>query len=331
MGRSSRSLQHVDEDGCGYSGRRKNLTAFFNCTESSAPNNWRHNNAHATCNHWCSKVHGKAELLLRPQVRCWSASSSTLESCKCAGQRLAIFLQGESFRVGSIHSRRTDGNLDEQVDAFASVKRHVVLPALRSGWCSVSIFASIIAKNQTVAEAGLCGRDAQIADGVAALRVQQALRFPHDQMDSLRERLAWFIDAASCFPPWDSVLILRPDLIFRRPITFAPAGGDLMVPFRNSDGRLPNWRSSTSLLNPRVADTMLLVPRNRFNEVACLVATIPRKFRTGLLHYMCDYVGGVRYFWTASRHDSNSALEWNPLYRIAGRPEALPNVTQVTP
>ena len=214
--------------------------------------------------------------------------------------------------------------------AFASVKRHIVQPALRSGWCTVSIFASIVAKNQSAAEAGLCGRDARFADGIAALRVQQALRSPSDQLDSLKERLAWFIDASSRFPPWHSVLLLRPDLILRRPITFSPAGSDLMVPFRISDGPLPNWRSNTSLSNPRVADTMLLVPLSRFSEIFCLVGTMPRKFRTGLLHYMCDYVGGVRYFWTASRHDSNSALEWNPLYRIAGRPEALPLARNAT-
>ena len=97
----------------------------------------------------------------------------------------------------------------------------------------------------------------------------------------------------------------------------------MVVAFRNSNGPLPNWRNSTSLGNPRVADTMLFVPRNRLGEVACFVDSFPRKFRTGLLHYLCDYLGGVQFLWTASVHDSNSALEWNPIYRIAGRPEAL--------
>ena len=131
--------------------------------------------------------------------------------------------------------------------------------------------------------------------------------------------------AAGCVRRFDALMLVRPDLVFKRAL---PVHRDLLIPdmiyapFRNSDGNLPNWHSNTMLGNPRLADVVLLVPRSRLDDLLCFVATVRRKFRTGMLHYICDSFGDVGVLWPATRHDSNSYNEWNPLYRMAGRPEA---------
>ena len=86
--------------------------------------------------------------------------------------------------------------------------------------------------------------------------------------------------------------------------------------------RTPN--ALTSRLSPRVADTILLLPRPRLPE---LLSQITNRSSAGLhhdhLHFMCDWLGNIRYFvpptqWRQDErvvYDSNSFKVWNPLYR----------------
>ena len=44
-----------------------------------------------------------------------------------------------------------------------------------------------------------------------------------------------------------------------------------------------------------------------------------------MLHDLCNWVDDVGFMFSPG-HDANSEKEWNPLYRITGRPEAAPSV-----
>eukprot|EP00966_Prymnesium_polylepis_P265705 6138328-Prymnesium_polylepis.1 len=121
-------------------------------------------------------------------------------------------------------------------------------------------------------------------------------------------------------------------------------------------GKCPRGRVRVRVrpCRPRVADTLLFLPRPRVHE---LLALLENRSGAGRrldhLHYLCDWLPRMRFLIpptvddgmapadaatggdagpprtaaggaAAGRivYDSNSAKEWNPLYRMVGRPEA---------
>jgi hypothetical protein len=118
------------------------------------------------------------------------------------------------------------------------------------------------------------------------------------------------------------MLILRLDLALKQPLPLpAPCGigHTILAAFQQSFA----FGSHNNEGQPRIADVLLFVPRVRHAE---LLAALKRVKNTkAVLHDLCNWVDDVGFMFSPG-HDANSEKEWNPLYRITGRPEAAPSV-----
>ena len=233
----------------------------------------------------------------------------------CASS-LALVLRGQGFRTGGHRSRTYTTQLEEQLRAVTSVHDHVVVPAGRNGW-SLSLALHVFAPPRHVD--ALLAHFAELQMSPAAIRNHTAPDEP-SQLASWATSLQW---AGRKTPAqWSAMLILRLDLAFKQPLPLpAPCGigHTILAPFQQSFA----FGSHNNEGQPRIADVLLFVPRVRHAE---LLAALKRvKSTKAVLHDLCNWVDDVGFMFSPG-HDANSEKEWNPLYRITGRPEAAPSV-----
>lgn len=97
-------------------------------------------------------------------------------------------------------------------------------------------------------------------------------------------------------------------------------GSAIIVPFHCSDVPFTN-----DLGRPTVADAIHFLPRSR---VAELLQRLQSHLGYSSMHSLCEWVHNVHYF-VPSRHNANSQLEWNPIYRFVGRDEGEPSAAHI--
>lgn len=193
---------------------------------------------------------------------------------------------------------------------------HVVVPAERNGW-SLSLALHLFAPPRHVD--ALLAHFAELQMSPAAIRNHTAPDEP-SQLASWATSLQW---AGRKTPAqWSAMLILRLDLALKQPLPLpAPCGigHTILAAFQQSFA----FGSHNNEGQPRIADVLLFVPRVRHAE---LLAALKRVKNTkAVLHDLCNWVDDVGFMFSPG-HDANSEKEWNPLYRITGRPEAAPSV-----
>ena len=233
----------------------------------------------------------------------------------CASS-LALVLRGQGFRTGGHRSRTYTTQLEEQLRAVTSVHDHVVVPAERNGW-SLSLALHVFAPPRHV--------DALLAH-LAELQMSPAAIRNHTSPDESSQLASWATSlqwAGRKTPAqWSAMLILRLDLALKQPLPLpAPCGigHTILAAFQQSFA----FGSHNNEGQPRIADVLLFVPRVRHAE---LLAALKRVKNTkAVLHDLCNWVDDVGFMFSPG-HDANSEKEWNPLYRITGRPEAAPSV-----
>ena len=197
---------------------------------------------------------------------------------------------------------------------------HVVVPAERNGW-SLSLALHVFAPPRHVD--ALLAHFAELQMSPAAIRNHTAPDEP-SQLASWATSLQW---AGRKTPAqWSAMLILRLDLALKQPLPLpAPCGigHTILAAFQQSFA----FGSHNNEGQPRIADVLLFVPRVRHAE---LLAALKRVKNTkAVLHDLCNWVDDVGFMFSPG-HDANSEKEWNPLYRITGRPEAAPGVLNVS-
>jgi len=231
-----------------------------------------------------------------------------------------VLLRGQTWRQGATGSQ---ANLDDeapQLHAFDSVRRHVLEPAVSRGW-NVSLALDI-----TVPPKFLL----RLVDHLSshpltrplAMRAQPAFT-TRNQVLSLISSLAWALDLADeryrvRRAGWHGLLLLRSDLEFKADLSVpSPArmSATVWAPFVD--------RGMTEQGQPRVADTMLLLPRSRSDEFLEVLRRLPQPSpHHASLHPLCDYIPAVDFFEPTWQYDADPGKEWNPLYRIIGRGES---------
>jgi len=268
-----------------------------------------------------TRAHASMSML---QPECPRQQMPTFDS----NSMLAVVLTGQSFRQGGQHSTGTSADVSEQEEALRSVQQHVLDPAQRQGWnlfVAIDTFADMQAMESdkaVAAQRALCefgAHDMQISPTPRGAKLPGSLLLTF-------ERLAKH--------PWAAMLMLRIDLVLKVPLTLPSPGdqGPVRVPFATScnPGCAPDEmthggpRLAPAAL-PRVADTFFFVPRTRAVEWSRALAA-HRDCSRGDLHNLLFYLADVNYLAPLSnitrRFDADSAKNFNPIYRITGRPEA---------
>ena len=287
---------------------------------------------------FCSGSHGKAD------ASSPSSSSSQQQQQQQQGHNKALLHVaqfGEVFRscVTSLGTalnfcRNVTADPSEQQRAWDSVQAHVVVPAERRGW-SVAVFADIVLHPMSASEAAatrlervrrtICGRLRPVAVRVSSWRSHA----------TVQTEWAAVLERFTAGPRWQAVLLLRGDLVFKRPVEIPlppPPTGESALQSHQHPVLLPfamcHAKCSPPLQeppSPRACDMLVYVPRSRLPHVLGALrghSNCPNKIGMhNLAHWLGTGNGGVR-FLLEERYESNSERQWNPLYRIAGRPEA---------
>eukprot|EP00966_Prymnesium_polylepis_P068046 1581555-Prymnesium_polylepis.1 len=230
---------------------------------------------------------------------------------------LLLLLRGDTFRQGA-SGARGESEIAPQREVLAAIAANVVAPAVRLGWwvfplADVSAPAARSATFRALATEHL-QMDAR------ALRIHPRNETQPTQALSILEALRWSARIAGSLlrqAAWRALLVLRADVLLKLKLPLPEPSfptQSILVPFQVSD--MPfNKRSG----EPRVADNLLYVPQCRF---ANLVHALTAHSGRDNLHDMCGWLHGPVGYWLSTRHDANSAHERNPLFRMAGRPEA---------
>ena len=226
---------------------------------------------------------------------------------------------------------------DEQLKALASLVPHVLHAARMVGWRHVVLGADVIVPARYSSEFREALQNlSSLADiPIAGVRTAPTHPKASSQMASWVRTLQWI--SSTLDVDWTALLLLRADLLLKArmplpapPLPVAPEGGMILfAPFRISGA----FGATTPGNHARVADTFLLVPRE---ASALLTACLREKSSRGQyapnLHGLGDVCPSaeIRMMLT-SQHDSDSSKQWNPLYRMIGRPEAAPPIASVPP
>ena len=241
---------------------------------------------------------------------------------------MLVVLRGEVFRqvdrrtAGPARARVTAQDPSEQLAALKSVERYVLAPARLAGW-SPAVAADLVVAPQH--REGLIMNMSHTFGQLVALRLKEGLATP-TQLTGWLHTLQWVRSATFDVFNWMVLLILRADLAFKMALPLPPSevlvgSRTVFAPFQISE----RFGARTHYNHTRISDVMLLVAHRAASSLQMALETWARTDRRhfGGLHDLADhYAEGSVGVLIASRHDSNSMLEWNPLYRLVGRPEA---------
>ncbi|KAL1522624.1 hypothetical protein AB1Y20_017606 [Prymnesium parvum] len=250
---------------------------------------------------------------VQPGVMPPDASVGPAGNCS---ELLLVLLRGDAFRLGESGEHGESGAAP-QLEVLQSIASHVLEPAVRMGWWVFPLADVTVPARHIALFRNMTRRTLLLDERAVRLRPRNAT-----QALTLLDALHWSVAAAKSLlrrHAWRALLVLRADLALKQQLqlpepTFPTQS--ILVPFQVSD--IPFTKLNHI---PRVADNMLLVPHCRIGElVRALAAHAARQN----LHDLCDWVRCPVSYWLASRHDANSALEQNPLFRMVGRSEALP-------
>lgn len=239
---------------------------------------------------------------------CYLSSSEGFQNEEPSPQkRFALIIRGEAFRKGH-QNNRDDGqaeSYDEQKEACAT---HMALVRrIESLGYKVDIYIDSYHTqyNDTLLEwYGANVKDSQFHTTKFAsqnMLIKDSLEMLKDELDS-----------------YDALLILRMDLFLKERFIneYNPDTRTVQFPFNT-------WTimKRTPGGNPRVADTIFHFPKRHYNKLHGLyegessgnhafLDTVP-------LQYEKEFSYMTKYF-----HDSDSAKDFNPYYRMIGRPES---------
>jgi len=236
----------------------------------------------------------------------------------CSG-RLLLVLRGEAFRLGGHRTRNHTEDVAEQLGGLDTVYDHVAAPAAAQGW-QVSLALDVFAPEHLVSVMITHLKKDPERLRPEALRWHLTPTRP-SQLASWADTLTWATSEARS-TDWAAMLIVRVDLAFKQPLPLprpCAMGRTILAPFQQSF----LFGSHNSYGVPRIADTLLLVPRARNEELARALARASAADSKAVLHDVCNWVGDVG-FMVSPGHDADSQKEWNPLYRMLGRPAFTP-------
>jgi hypothetical protein len=223
---------------------------------------------------------------------------------------LAIILRGESFRTGSQDSRNigSDTSYEQQKEACATHNK--LAEKIESLGYNVDFYIDTYSTKYDNDMLGWYGS-----------RVK-AFKFHPTHLESQRVLLKDSIDLLKdSLNTYDAVLIIRLDLFLKdRYIDEYNPGVEtiqfICVLWRRN-GKTPKG-------NPTINDMIYHYPRKYYDKLATLY-TGGSKDDGMRLHNLLDYetlVYGTDYtLLTQNFHDSDSQKDFNPYYRIIGRPE----------
>jgi len=247
---------------------------------------------------------------------------------------MLLLLRGESFRRGggrsaaarSAREPQEDMALQRQVKAWRTVQTNVVRPAGKVGWGSI-LFADVLCpapykqrlRSALKKELGVPANRVRAREPAALLRTQVV-----SVVNSLIWCMAEVERMRGSWPrQWGSLMMVRADIEIKIRLAVPPptnVGSAIIVPFHCSDVPFTN-----DLGRPTVADAIHFLPRSR---VAELLARLQSHLGYGSMHSLCEWVHNVHYF-VPSRHNANSQIEWNPIYRFVGRDEGEPSAAHI--
>lgn len=244
---------------------------------------------------------------------------------------LLVVLIGEAFRGPGGQFTRTSildedaANVLEQKHALMTVHEHIRQVAATRGWRSRLVLDVVVHGIRNVSMAELARRTTR---NIICPLVPYAVHVS-DSRPYLTVPMAWAaaLERFGTGPTWEAILLSRIDLHFKMdlPLPAAHETRDrILMPFSICHAACKKRQPA---VHPRVADTLVFVPRT----VRDAFVDVLRNHSGGAdnssldcrdAHMTAAWMHGRLGFLLASQHDSNSQLQWNPLYRIINRPEA---------
>lgn len=227
-------------------------------------------------------------------------------------KKCVIALTGESFRTGGQNSREIGNNLGYESQKSASLNIVRLCDILKSKGYDPKIFSETYETKHTkdlknwlspyLGHFGLIDGSNLTDSGLQWRNVKNILK------KSIESNL----DA-------EFVLVISHDIILKNFFydIFNPEWNKIMWP-------CITWKvwDRTPLGNPRIVDTIHFVPKKHISNFMEM-----NYFGHDLWDFLSPLVGNdAMGFMVNTQHDSDPAKDWNPLYLMAGRPEARPLV-----
>lgn len=230
--------------------------------------------------------------------------------------RLLLAIVGESFRCGGQHSRNTDSAIGALGQAKATAS-HI-------DWIDY-----IFNEHGITIDIQFIGYETRWTDKLIQSYEPyncEYTMYKYHHKD--RTQLANSISIQN-LESYDSVLYIRPDLCFREYFKelFDPEWNKLYYP-SVACGFRPNQPDSYNILQnalqrPRVNDTMMFVPSLYFDKV--IRSGHVKLYHEAIEHYVDSHRLAISDFgfMLPSLHDSDTAKEYNPIYKMVGRDESF--------
>lgn len=239
-----------------------------------------------------------------------------MKNC-AAGERydsnLLLVLRGEIFRRGDQHTRDTFGDQTEQLLALSKLKEHVVEHLQKLKW-HVTVVADVVVSDSSRAKVFTT---AYRKYGFRHIRISN-----HTFPTQVQSWAASFLYAIKYMSSSFAVLIVRADMLFKVDFPLPPphvlcGPPSYLALWLHKYGKGKD--KNTVHGNPRICDVSFFIPNSlKDNFLHALYSNSGE----GALHKFLDWTAPVEtiYF---SKHGTNPARKWNPLYFFVGRPRKM--------
>lgn len=251
---------------------------------------------------------------------------------------MCVLIRGEMFRSAGQMIRASKGSYAEQSAACRSWSEHAVRPYSHANWTKFALVVDVMTQHE-IANVRLCLHDSGLLGATRHVRVGPLRR---TQVDSVLAsmQLLQSLQAAGELEPCSGVLMLRADLVLKRPLPVVvpwqpEARKWIVAPIfqiscrfgahvkRHESIDLPNVLSTLvwPTLHParvvlaRVADTALLIA-----DVSRFVSALQRHRNALALHGLCSWTDQCAIL-SREQYDSDPLKEANSFYREVGRKE----------
>ena len=229
--------------------------------------------------------------------------------------KIALLIRGESFRFGGQMSRHigVQESVPQQITAFNTHKKLIDFLTTK-----YNIEVDLYLDTQTTQFDYLIVEN---FSQYSPISFKSHTYYCDSQMMSIRRAVSYIIKNQN-FNEYDYVFIIRFDTLFKDYFfkVFNPITEKLLFPSIC-------WYKDrkTPLGNPRLNDIFWLIPKKYFNLLDNIQITghVGHEF----LDYWLPLIPDLEYdFILKTFHDSDSAKDWNPLYRTINRPEVRSNI-----
>lgn len=235
-------------------------------------------------------------------------------------RRLLVLLRGVAFREGSRwiwNSGPGPEAVADQSAALQSIRSFALAPAHEAGWrgCDVAIDVVLHGEDARLRQAWHQAVTAHLQLTPVRSRISEKHQGTA-QIASVLSSLAWLSAGENLLTNAGGLLLLRADVLLKQ---------SLRVPQPNADeGATQFIRVPFDMMECTkghlLVDTIVFVPATQYEPFERFLLRRPK---AGDLHWIHHGTGVWLETWLPHFHgDPNTAVNWNPMYEIIGRPRA---------